>query len=1825
MNKFDKPYRIAPAFDSKKNLEMFDLASKLDTHELLQYSLINQIPFDITDDDGNSLIHIVISVDPRKASPHSKLSVIKFLVNNGVNPDRPNKYNQTPLHLACQQQSTLIVKYLLDINVDANFKDNMGLTPFHYLLTGDITTIVNTGEIMNFVPEPRNVDVKKNDKMIEVKKEIYNLLIAQLIKDEFPILVTIDQTIKNILDNDKEIISMRVDLEKQIAKIGQNTSSAPNLLEIKTTVEIYLNSIKKKITKLFNDLPDLDGLVIHQTEPTSWAHPSNSKPMSLIKNGNIKRVVKDSILQSKENIEKLDATFKPYSDSEYTTNPDNTFLEEIMEFYTEELKLKESQNNFAYFDDVFAVKSSYFNAYAYINNLIKHSGAIDNASSIVNFKSLKYAGGPRNIKVIFPINPKAPKNPPELIDIFNELKTIDNLTETQKILYMLGSPVQLSTLIGKIPKDYDILKDLDDVIKHFVQDLVTPVNWLDSNGTPIIRGQVDGNLLETMFFYIIFAYTAIAHLEKFNELELKLSNMKFKVRFVINNNAFANKWYSKLKEGAEIAPWLYGMWCDISCMLSDSNLDGHVHFRTLMLVASLSEGKKDLKQSIINAYKPHLMALINNIQIGGSSLKPEVIITKMALVLLNTTINSQFLRDIDKDLKLEYIDTIQTDTNVKLLGKLLFEYFSTPDPATFDPKSSTDEDKLYISYKYPGQKPIQILAKIILNIYDQLINKPLKQTVIDFIYLIINYNQLLPSKDTTSFDEISILGLKFDKHYQIDMTRNILPSKYGIENLYIETNNLDLTDQFIEFKKSHFMVAHILGLYFEGIINSNNYKMNDPFSIHIGQNTIDFHPICEDGGGGVIQQDTSNFHELFNYDSLNRYTVPLPFNFIELDPAIPGNFPIEGKFHYYNCKDKLLIMPSIHSYFLMICKRIKYYQEKIYWLLKEVNTITTELVNGKTNKLKVLYTQLYPKIVAFSKIADSFIDSYNEIESLHGKNLIWKDSDIKKKFPTPAKYPFNNLAIDINNINSQYFLYYYIYSPNKLIKLSRFNYYQLPTSLTVPHIYFFKEKISDDGNFFRKEEIKELTGVDTETKITEDKLNSGFINQFSLGNYNSFLQEYMSGQFNTIRNVKDEFFIIDKNNRLPPSLHSSLQYFYSYTLIELIKRAITEIDTNKAGLTNNLYNKLQLIVKSSKINVDDYDLTSYNIVSKLVQEILKEQYSIYINNEVSNTFNKIIISISLPPSIPSSQIFTKKEMAISIDKTDVDFSKINIEGVKNLYNLLIQPTKSDMFVLYPNDLTNVNRLRTKYGVVINNEIIELLLKKAGSPYHLNLESQTPIYGLLKNYNFAPIKNLKTLGIDFRIFEGETPSNFIKRELDNNFDKVLGGNFINSKLTKDLLSNFDNYLYNDVKTLILSNDAYGNNILSYLPLSFNISTYIVLQYLLESLINTDDDYSLDDLTEFLKFIQVDINDINKNFLGETLGSFNIPDSFENHVAQEFLKEKKELKQNLEKEIKTMDANINKLKISNPTLATKMETTSKYIDISKDITKIAADINSINAFFLSVGITTLPNKSVPDYKIISRYRKLGEPNIHNVLITDGWKKLFDQQYTTNNYNLGLIQLIKEEKQLVDTLNLNNLDELRKISKTLKKLSEVGESYFSSAKFTDQNKVAHFVRDMLEYLTELTICTGLEMVIRRILFTYFSNSLPDEELININNINARIDYILETTSYGLNKSLLDIIKDEIAPELAKNASEIFDNRAEEQGYYNRPTREVLLNFFQQLENSPVKLSNEILNVFNKDVVSYFDTFTTRTILLWQVNAENIFKYFINNYRCVETLISL
>ena len=57
---------------------------------------MNKIPLSVQNNDGNNLIHLTIMYTGNK-SELNKLDFIKFLYNENVNPDAPNKDNTTPL------------------------------------------------------------------------------------------------------------------------------------------------------------------------------------------------------------------------------------------------------------------------------------------------------------------------------------------------------------------------------------------------------------------------------------------------------------------------------------------------------------------------------------------------------------------------------------------------------------------------------------------------------------------------------------------------------------------------------------------------------------------------------------------------------------------------------------------------------------------------------------------------------------------------------------------------------------------------------------------------------------------------------------------------------------------------------------------------------------------------------------------------------------------------------------------------------------------------------------------------------------------------------------------------------------------------------------------------------------------------------------------------------------------------------------------------------------------------------------------------------------------------------------------------------------------------------------------------------------------------------------------------------------------------------------------------------------------------------------------------------------------------------------------------
>ena len=127
----EKSYIYIPEIDKTKIETLFNISNQMDSQQILQYSMIHQVPLYLCNDSkSNNLIHSILQNENKLKNESVRLNIIKYLVNNQVNPDQPNMYNITPLHIACQKQYYIICKYLIEeCYVNINRQDNNGFTP----------------------------------------------------------------------------------------------------------------------------------------------------------------------------------------------------------------------------------------------------------------------------------------------------------------------------------------------------------------------------------------------------------------------------------------------------------------------------------------------------------------------------------------------------------------------------------------------------------------------------------------------------------------------------------------------------------------------------------------------------------------------------------------------------------------------------------------------------------------------------------------------------------------------------------------------------------------------------------------------------------------------------------------------------------------------------------------------------------------------------------------------------------------------------------------------------------------------------------------------------------------------------------------------------------------------------------------------------------------------------------------------------------------------------------------------------------------------------------------------------------------------------------------------------------------------------------------------------------------------------------------------------------------------------------------------------------------------------------------------------------------
>lgn len=456
MNKFDtNPYRERISYDEKKILEMFNLIENMDMNELLIFSTKNKIPLNLSTKSGETLIHIVVRMSETSVTEKSKLNMCKFLIAHDVPYDSPNKDNISPLHIACQLQLETIIKLLLENDADINRQDNIGNTPMHYLLSGIIKNY-EIREVVNIIP-PKKKNNKLNEIYIKIKDSMKDFIDNNM--QSLPILETLKNTFENILEYDKNIEVIILDIITKQKEILTDTQSSN---DVNLIYKIAANSLKQYIIDKVQINP-LDDIKLIANPKSDDLIIDN---FGIIENGaNIKREIKKEIKKNIDSINKL--------------NINNSMIDPpSITDIVESLEEKNTVNTLTDFTSIY--------------NDYKHINAFDYASPIINFEELTFMGGARNLKINEQINNGLTINTVEnkrnlltALGINNYLTGDNNFTATNNIINTFDASAILNT------------NDLD---RYFIMDFIQLSSLLTALYDVSNSGQIDIILSSELFY-----------------------------------------------------------------------------------------------------------------------------------------------------------------------------------------------------------------------------------------------------------------------------------------------------------------------------------------------------------------------------------------------------------------------------------------------------------------------------------------------------------------------------------------------------------------------------------------------------------------------------------------------------------------------------------------------------------------------------------------------------------------------------------------------------------------------------------------------------------------------------------------------------------------------------------------------------------------------------------------------------------------------------------------------------------------------------------------------------------------------------------------------------------------------------------------------------------------------------------------------------------------------------------------------------------------------------------------------------------------------------
>jgi ankyrin repeat protein len=1195
---FDKPYRPTIKMDGKQIIDLFNIVSNMNINDVKQFVLVEQIPLNITDNNGNTLIHYTISNSDILKTEDQRLHMIKYLYNENVNPDSPNNMNLTPLHLACIKQYYNIIKYLIDIGVDVNYQDNFGNTPLHRLFSGNIKPEEKT-TIGQLVPIPKKQDLFNMEKWKDERIKIWDD-----IKDS-PFIQSITSTLKASIGSENDEINVVKEFQEQLLQLKLDFSKQDDIKKLKDLQAASIHKFKSIIEQRWEKFANIGDIIIHPTEQDSFPNNDPSK-LSIIKNSNKNKHIYNNLTQ---NFNKIKTLLKiEYPDIIFSITD---IYDRLLETFLRQIRSPLNQ-------DTFIDNTDDYNEF---NNLFKHELAEDFADNIMDVNKKTMIGGSRMASITDVL----------LFDDYSQLFT--NVINPDFII-----PTLVYTLVCDFSTaitfngDYNIMETRAvNVVIPIFYDLTVDfiVKFINDNIT-----NEQTRLISYLNNNINFAVGATR-----NQLNYQSSLLKFFERPVTNK-----------------INWLYCFINNFLCNennttnLGDPNLIFNIRMGLILLMGGLINNQSNLTLSISQSMRVLFYDFCFNPNKFGFSddMAPNDIrlgsVLSAWLYVLLTTNSNEIFDNVDVVLNDEpsifnHIDTISDNDELKTILKLAFRIFNN---------DQISDLNINIDSVSSGTEKLCVL---ISNYYNNMDQPPQSQHIADIISIIRKHN-----KKTVTFERLKNLIIGVTTMVNIPNNNVCSVIDININEMRAFDNNSKFFTIFGNDADAFWMISE------NALPSRFNYYLYTPYNVLRGNNNsteihttlkliesyylgLNFMGMLEESEPlDKLVAGINSPINLFNFQPDPLNPINGMFNLM-YDPGAP-NFVNNITFH--RPATIMSVGRTIARLETTVNSFITFINSKLLFMFNNL----TQTNMSSTYATVISYT--YPILLNLSKYSNLLVKmsqdvySYNDALKYLIDNYRMNLKEILDRFK-----PFNisNFENIINAINGYMYILYYINADN-FVKIPKFIYHSLGNK---PLIVF--DKINESINILNPQVSnnvlietdtnrldKNKGKVDVDYSLYNDIINNiGYINKLILDEY--YIASKNKKLPPSLKNLLFEFY---RYNVIDTIINNN-------TIID--DNVITEELNNNTKNIQKQYIKAKIIEEliqlylKNKINEYGRDIYNSLIRNRLPQNI-----------DISKLFEKYDFRLQLdkmPSESFTSEINISTQQSLKFFYSFVEPKKIN--------------------------------------------------------------------------------------------------------------------------------------------------------------------------------------------------------------------------------------------------------------------------------------------------------------------------------------------------------------------------------------------------------------------------------------------------------------------------------------------------------------------------------------------------------------------------------------